>query len=80
MALSPAGFLMMLMMPIAGRLVGKMDARLLVALGYAVTAIGLHIEGLADPLSWAEELHGLPDDELRMVMGGNMMQLLDIST
>jgi predicted TIM-barrel fold metal-dependent hydrolase len=39
-----------------------------------------HIEGLADPLSWAEELHGLPDDELRMVMGGNMMQLLDIST
>jgi predicted TIM-barrel fold metal-dependent hydrolase len=38
-----------------------------------------HIEGLADPLSWAAELHGLPEDELRLVMGGNMMQLLDIS-
>jgi predicted TIM-barrel fold metal-dependent hydrolase len=38
-----------------------------------------HIEGLADPLSWAEELHGLPEDELHLVMGGNMMQLLGIS-
>ena len=38
-----------------------------------------HVEGLADPLSWAEELHGLPDEELRLVMGGNMMQLLGIS-
>ena len=42
MALSPAGFLMMLMMPIAGRLIGKMDARLLVSIGYAVTALGLY--------------------------------------
>jgi DHA2 family multidrug resistance protein len=42
MALSPAGFLMMLMMPIAGRLVGKMDARLLVSIGYAITALGLY--------------------------------------
>jgi predicted TIM-barrel fold metal-dependent hydrolase len=38
-----------------------------------------HIEGLADPLSWAAELHGLPEEELRLVMGGNMMQLLGIS-
>jgi predicted TIM-barrel fold metal-dependent hydrolase len=38
-----------------------------------------HIEGLADPLSWAAELHGLPEDELRLVMGGNMMHLLGIS-
>jgi predicted TIM-barrel fold metal-dependent hydrolase len=38
-----------------------------------------HIEGLADPLSWAAELHGLPEDELRLVMGGNMMQLLGLS-
>src|ERR1700761_2031046 len=37
MALSPAGFLMMLMMPIAGRIVSKgtIDARLLVSVGYA---------------------------------------------
>jgi predicted TIM-barrel fold metal-dependent hydrolase len=37
-----------------------------------------HIEGLADPLSWADELHGLPEDELRQVMGGNMMRLLGV--
>ncbi len=38
-----------------------------------------HIEGLADPLSWADELHGLPDDELRQVMGGNMMELMGLT-
>jgi predicted TIM-barrel fold metal-dependent hydrolase len=38
-----------------------------------------HIEGLADPLSWAKEVHGLPEDQLRLVMGGNMMQLLGIA-
>ncbi len=42
MALSPAGFLMMIMMPIAGRLIGKMDARLLVSIGYTITALGLY--------------------------------------
>ena len=44
MALSPAGFLMMATMPIAGLIVskGKMDARLLVSIGYAITAIGLY--------------------------------------
>src|ERR1700761_4002502 len=42
MALSPAGFLMMLMMPIAGRLIGKMDARMLVSIGYTITALGLY--------------------------------------
>jgi len=44
MALSPAGFLMMLTMPVAGFIVskGKMDARLLVSIGYAITAIGLY--------------------------------------
>lgn len=42
MALSPGGFILMLMMPIAGRLIGKMDARLLVSIGYAITALGLY--------------------------------------
>jgi MFS transporter, DHA2 family, multidrug resistance protein len=44
MALSPAGFMMMLMMPIAGRIVskGRMDARLVVSFGYAITALGLY--------------------------------------
>jgi DHA2 family multidrug resistance protein len=41
MVLSPAGLFMMLLMPIAGRLVSKMDARLLVAMGYAITAVML---------------------------------------
>ncbi len=43
MALSPAGFAMMVMMPLAGRLVGKVkDARVLVAVGYAAVAAGLY--------------------------------------
>jgi DHA2 family multidrug resistance protein len=42
MALSPAALVMMVMMPVAGRLVSKMDARLLVSIGYAITALGLY--------------------------------------
>jgi predicted TIM-barrel fold metal-dependent hydrolase len=38
-----------------------------------------HIEGLADPVSWAEEVSGLDDTTLRRVMGGNMMDLLGLS-
>jgi predicted TIM-barrel fold metal-dependent hydrolase len=38
-----------------------------------------HVEGIADPLSWADELHGLPDVELRQVMGGNMIELLGLT-
>ena len=43
MVLSPGALVLMLTMPIAGRLVssGKLDPRLLVAIGYAVTAVGL---------------------------------------
>jgi predicted TIM-barrel fold metal-dependent hydrolase len=39
-----------------------------------------HIEGLADPISWVDELDGLPDEQIRQIMGGNMLQLLGIST
>jgi DHA2 family multidrug resistance protein len=42
MALSPAGFVMMAMMFVAGRLLGKMDPRLLVCIGYGITAAGLY--------------------------------------
>ena len=39
-----------------------------------------HVEGLADPIAWAEdELHGLDEATLRKVMGGNMMDLLGIA-
>ena len=41
MALSPGAIVLVFTMPIAGKIVNKMDARLLVAIGYSVTAIGL---------------------------------------
>ena len=42
MVLSPAGFVMMLMMAIAGRTLGKGDPRLMVMLGYLAVAAGLY--------------------------------------
>ena len=42
LVLSPAGFVMMLMMFLAGRSLGKIDPRLMVCLGYLVTAAGLY--------------------------------------
>ncbi len=44
MALSPAGFVLMLMMPVAGRLTAtKIDPRVLVATGFLGTSITLHL-------------------------------------
>ncbi len=44
MALSPGGLVLIVMMPIAGRLTGtKMDPRLLVAIGFLGTAATLHL-------------------------------------
>jgi DHA2 family multidrug resistance protein len=40
--LSPAGFVMMAMMAVAGRTVGKFDPRVMVCLGYLATAAGLY--------------------------------------
>jgi DHA2 family multidrug resistance protein len=40
--LSPAGFVMMAMMAVAGRSLGKFDPRIMVALGYAATAAGIY--------------------------------------
>jgi DHA2 family multidrug resistance protein len=42
MVLSPAGFVLMFMMIIAGRLVSRVDARALAAFGYFCTAIGVY--------------------------------------
>jgi DHA2 family multidrug resistance protein len=42
MVLSPAGFVMMLMMFIAGRTLGKIDPRLMVCLAYIATAAGIY--------------------------------------
>src|ERR1700753_2935335 len=42
MVLSPAGFVMMIMMAVAGRSLGKFDPRIMVCLGYLATAAGIY--------------------------------------
>lgn len=37
-----------------------------------------HVEGLADPVSYVDEIADLPDDAIRKIMGGNMVGLLGI--
>ncbi len=37
-----------------------------------------HVEGLADPLSYLSEMQGVPEEDLRKIMGGNMMDLLHV--
>jgi predicted TIM-barrel fold metal-dependent hydrolase len=37
-----------------------------------------HVEGLSNPLSYVDELAGLPEEDIRKIMGGNMMDLLGI--
>ncbi|HEX5588593.1 MAG TPA: amidohydrolase family protein [Acidimicrobiia bacterium] len=38
-----------------------------------------HVEGLAEPLAYVDELRGLPEDDIRKIMGGNVMNLLGIA-
>ncbi len=38
-----------------------------------------HPEGLADPLTFVDELKGLPEDDIEKVMGGNLNQLMGLS-
>jgi DHA2 family multidrug resistance protein len=42
MVLSPAGFVLMIMMIVAGRTVGKVDPRAMAAFGYFCTAVGVY--------------------------------------
>ncbi|HUZ10826.1 MAG TPA: amidohydrolase family protein [Acidimicrobiales bacterium] len=37
-----------------------------------------HVEGLAEPLSYVAEMEGVPDEDLRKIMGGNMIDLLHV--
>lgn len=37
-----------------------------------------HVEGLSDPLSFVDDLDGLPEEDKRLIMGGNMMNLLGL--
>lgn len=38
-----------------------------------------HVEGMADPISFVDQLDGLPDDQVRKVMGGNMAALMKVA-
>ena len=38
-----------------------------------------HPEGLADPVSYAKELDGLPREDIEKIMGGNLAQALKIA-
>ncbi|CUU57967.1 Amidohydrolase [Parafrankia irregularis] len=38
-----------------------------------------HPEGLADPITFVDDLKGLPDDDIRKVMGGNLAALLHVA-
>jgi predicted TIM-barrel fold metal-dependent hydrolase len=38
-----------------------------------------HVEGMSDPITYVDELEGLPDDELRQVMGGTMASLVGVT-
>jgi predicted TIM-barrel fold metal-dependent hydrolase len=38
-----------------------------------------HPEGLADPISFVDELKGLPDGDVRKVMGGNLARIMGVA-
>jgi DHA2 family multidrug resistance protein len=44
-ALAPGGFVIMLLMPVVGVLIAKVDARKLIAFGFVATALGLYYTG-----------------------------------
>jgi predicted TIM-barrel fold metal-dependent hydrolase len=37
-----------------------------------------HPEGLADPVSWVDQLQGLPHDDIAKIMGGNIAEVLKV--
>ncbi|MCW2914486.1 MAG: amidohydrolase 2 [Actinomycetia bacterium] len=39
-----------------------------------------HPEGLADPLSYADHVSALPDEQVAMVMGGNLARMMRVGT
>jgi len=39
-----------------------------------------HPEGLADPLNFVDDLKGLPDEDIKLIMGGNLNRLMGFST
>jgi predicted TIM-barrel fold metal-dependent hydrolase len=37
-----------------------------------------HPEGLSDPITYVDDLKGLPDDAVAQIMGGNLMELMKV--
>ena len=37
-----------------------------------------HPEGLADPVSWVDQLEGMPHDDIARIMGGNIAEVLKV--
>jgi predicted TIM-barrel fold metal-dependent hydrolase len=37
-----------------------------------------HPEGLSDPITFVDDLKGLPEEDIRKIMGGNLMELMKI--
>ena len=38
-----------------------------------------HPEGLFDPVTWVDELDGLPEDDKAKIMGGNLAKLMKVA-
>jgi predicted TIM-barrel fold metal-dependent hydrolase len=38
-----------------------------------------HPEGLADPVSYVDELEGLDEESIRKIMGGNLAALMNVA-
>ena len=38
-----------------------------------------HPEGMSDPLSFVDDLEGLPQEDVAKVMGGNMSRLINLA-
>ncbi len=37
-----------------------------------------HPEGMADPISYVDELEGISDEDVRKIMGGNLAELMHV--
>jgi predicted TIM-barrel fold metal-dependent hydrolase len=35
-----------------------------------------HPEGMADPITFVDDLAGLPEDDIKLIMGGNLNRLM----
>jgi predicted TIM-barrel fold metal-dependent hydrolase len=38
-----------------------------------------HPEGMSDPISFVDDLEGLPEDQIAKVMGGNLSRLMNVA-